>query len=279
MHQWAKNVLVFVPALTSQSLELDSLVRTISAFIAMSFCASSAYLLNDLRDRQADQQHVRKRMRPIAAGAVTTGEVVGLALLYLGAGLLTAYLVSEDLLAVVCVYYVATLVYSFWIKQLLLLDVVTLSLLYTVRIFVGATAIAVPVSHWLLTFSLLTFAALALIKRLTELRVAESESKTALLGRSYHVSDAGSLLALAASAGMAAMLVLALYVASPEIRTNYQRPDVLWLMCPIYLYWIGRTVLLANRGQMHDDPVVFALTDANSRVAALAWVALVLFAI
>lgn len=266
-HQWLKNLLVCVPLLAAHRL-LDpaSALAALGAFLAFCLCASGAYLLNDLLDLQADRAHPRKRQRALASGRLAPAAALLAAPLLAAAGLGLAAAIGPGLAALVGAYVAATLAYSLGLKRVAALDVVALALLYTLRVLAGAAAIGVPVSFWLLAFSMFIFTSLALLKRCTELVALREAGRREAEGRGYHLDDLPLLRAVGAGAGLVAVLVLALYVDSPGSRALYARPEALWLLCPLVLGWVLRAWLLAHRGRMHDDPVVFALTDRSSLV-------------
>ena len=267
LHQWMKNLLVFVPLMAAHQYfdaQRDGLAGM--AFVIFSLTASSVYLLNDLVDVQDDRHHARKRHRPFASGALSliTGWVawpVWLLLAVVLSGLLMPVLFSLSL----GVYFVLTVAYSLRLKQLAVVDVLTLAALYTLRIIAGAAAIGVAVSFWLLLFSMFIFLSLALIKRYSELKVARDAGKTgALRGRGYEPEDLELVSSLGGSAGFIAVLVLALYIQDGQAAHLYATPQLIWLACPVMLFWISRAWLIAHRGRMHDDPIVFALKDKVS---------------
>jgi 4-hydroxybenzoate polyprenyltransferase len=267
LHQWMKNLLVFVPLMAAhQYADAQRDVLALMAFVIFSLTASSVYLLNDLVDVQDDRHHARKRNRPFASGALSliTGWVAWPALLLVAVVLSTVFmpvLFSVSL----CVYFVLTVAYSLFLKQLAVVDVLTLAALYTLRIIAGATAIDVAVSFWLLLFSMFIFLSLALIKRYSELKVARDAGKTgALRGRGYEPDDLELVSSLGGSAGFIAVLVLALYIQDGQAAHLYATPQLIWLACPVMLFWISRAWLIAHRGRMHDDPIVFALKDKVS---------------
>ncbi len=267
LHQWLKNLLVFVPLLAAHRfLEPDSVLLSVQAFIAFGLCASGVYVLNDLLDLGPDRLHPRKRQRPFAAGTLPLLQGLMAAPLLSLAGLLLAWLCSPTFAVVLLGYYVLTLGYSLKLKRIVMIDVVLLAALYTARIIGGAAAINVDLSFWLLAFSMFIFLSLALLKRYTELHSASALGKTGASGRGYDVSDLALLQSFGAASGYMAVLVTALYVNSPESLELYTRPKALWLICPILLYWISRIWVVAHRGDMHDDPIVFAATDRVSLV-------------
>lgn len=267
VHQWLKNLLVFVPLLAShQFLSTAQSVTSMVAFLAFSLCASGVYLLNDMLDLDADREHPRKRLRPFACGRLSLRSGLLAAPSLTAAGLALAWLASPVFLLVMAVYFVLTLAYSLRLKQIVVIDVVTLAALYTIRIVGGAAALDVTLSFWLLTFSMFIFLSLAMLKRYTELRLTLDHGKDVPSGRGYHVEDMAVVQSLGTSAGLVAVLVLCLYINAPESQSLYQNPLFLWLLCPILLYWISRTWMLAHRGEMHDDPVVFAVKDRGSLI-------------
>jgi 4-hydroxybenzoate polyprenyltransferase len=265
LHQWAKNLLIFVPLMAShRALEVDALRSAFLAFLWFGLCASATYLINDLLDLDADRTHKRKRQRPFASGdlSIVQGMVVALALLstaFIGAALTVDVL----FVAVLGTYALGTLWYSFTLKQIAMVDVLTLAGLYTVRVIAGSAAIEVEPSFWLLAFSMFVFLSLATVKRYTELRFARSSGRSHAAGRGYRTDDLPLLLSCGTSAGFVAVLVLALYVNLGATEL-YRYPQLLWLLCPLVLYWICRVWRKAHRDELHDDPLVFAVTDRPS---------------
>ncbi|XXF77328.1 UbiA family prenyltransferase [Myxococcaceae bacterium GXIMD 01537] len=278
-HQWAKNILVFVPLLAAhKGVQLPLLWQALVGFGAFSLCASSVYVLNDLLDLDSDRRHPTKRKRPFAAGDLSVATGAWLAPLLLLAGTaLALWLLPLPFAALLGTYYALTLAYSLHLKQVMVLDVLVLAGLYTVRIFGGSLAVDVPTSSWLLTFSMFLFLSLALVKRLSEMRRLRLSNEEAAPGRGYLASDYELLASLGVASGYMSVLVLALYITSKEVTALYTHPERLWLLCPVMLYWVSRVWLLAHRGQVNEDPLVFALRDKVSyAVGAVA--ALVLFA-
>ena len=268
LHQWAKNVLIFLPlVLAHQVTNLPLVLASVVAFFAFGLCASSVYVQNDLLDLEADRHHARKRFRPFAAGALPLklGFILAPALLILA--VLAALLLSPAFLGVLAFYFLTTFSYSLYFKRQAILDVLLLAGLYTVRIVAGGVAVGIGVSPWLLAFSLFFFLSLAYVKRFTELKALPLESS--LRSRGYASGDLEGLADLGVASGYIAVLVIALYINSPEVRKLYETPEVLWLLCPLLVYWISRVWLLARRGEMHDDPVVFALRDRTSYIVGV----------
>ncbi|MEN3792201.1 UbiA family prenyltransferase [Fulvimarina sp. MAC3] len=266
-HQWSKNVLVFVPmVLTHEFLNLEMMWASLLAFISFSAAASSVYIVNDLLDLEADRRHKTKRNRPFASGrlSIPTGLKMALALIAISSA--AAALLPITYAVVLVGYLVATTAYSIALKRMLLVDVMTLAFLYTTRIIAGAEASGVGVSFWLLSFSIFFFLSLALVKRYTELQDYGKEASRATTGRGYVNADLETLGQMGMSSGFAAVLVLALYINSPEVAAHYDIPYLVWPLCPLVLYIISRIWILARRDQMHEDPVVFILQDWRSQM-------------
>lgn len=265
LHQWVKNVLLFLPILLAHLFTVPSaLLDTLVAFFAFGFCASSVYLLNDLLDLPSDRRHPRKRFRPFASGALPAAKGVLVAAALLVGSAVLAVQVTPLFVGVLAFYYVTTLAYSFKFKRYALIDVMLLAGLYTLRIIAGSAAAGVPLSFWLLAFSIFLFLSLGIIKRYTELALMEESPGKTLHGRGYGREDMALLLGLGASAGFVAVLVLALYINSPESTSLYRHPKTLWMLCPLMLYWVSMVWLRCTRGEMHDDPIVFAIKDRVS---------------
>ncbi|WFU38814.1 UbiA family prenyltransferase [Bradyrhizobium sp. CB82] len=278
MHQWAKNALVFVPLVTAQKFALPSMIAALTAFVAFSLAASAIYILNDLVDLDADRKHPTKKARPLAAGTVPTAAALYMAVLLLLAASGLAIPLPGEFAAVLAFYLLLTTAYSFWLKRKLLIDVIALALLYTSRVVGGAAAVTVPLSEWLLGFSILIFTSLALIKRYIELATRLDGELPDPTNRDYRKSDLSVIAAVAAGAAFNAVTVFALYISSDTVHRLYRRPDVLWLICPILMYWLSRILILAHRRAMDDDPIIFALKDRNSLVALGSIAAILLFA-
>lgn len=264
-HQWLKNLLVFVPLMLVQEAgDLLPTMQAVAAFFSFSFCASSVYLLNDLFDLEADRQHPTKCNRPFAAGDLP----IGLGVVAMVALLLLAFYIASLLppffLGMLSIYYVITIAYSLWLKRSMLIDVLTLAGLYTIRLIAGAAAIGVAASFWLLAFSMFIFLSLAMIKRYSELQLLKSQGHEKLIGRGYQIVDMETLAALGAASGYLAVMVMALYINSETVFESYRRPEALWILCPMMLYWISRMWVLTRRGEMHEDPVVFTLKDKRT---------------
>jgi len=271
LHQWLKNLLIFVPLFAAHRADAHSLPLAALAFLAFGLAASSVYLCNDLIDLPHDRRHRSKRKRPFAAGALPVWQgVLAFPCLLLGSAVLSSFLHWHFAVALAG-YYLLTLMYSFVLKERVIMDVTALALLYTARLVAGAAAVAVPLSFWLLGVSMFLFLSLALLKRYSELIAQRNAGFLGKApGRGYGSDDIEMLSSLGASAGYGAVVVMALYVNSSAVVGLYREPRLIWGACPLLLYWVSRAWIIAHRGQMHDDPVVFAGRDRTSIVIGFA---------
>ena len=265
---WVKNLLVAAPIVLAHQLsDRQRLLSVALAVAAFCLCASAVYVLNDLIDREADRHHPRKRLRPFAAGQLsTTTGVAMIAVLLAGAAGLAALTARPLFVAMLGLYFLLTVSYSLYLKSKLLVDVVLLAGLYTHRIIAGAVAASVPLTPWLLAFSMFLFLSLAFAKRYSELTLVEAGEQKEIRGRGYVLEDLRIIETVGPTCGYLAVLVMGLYMSSDVEKQLYQgrRPEVLWLACPVLLYWITRLWFLARRRQLVDDPLIFAVRDKVS---------------
>lgn len=268
-HQWLKNMLVFLPMLAAHKLDSQTLLLSLLGFVCFSLVASSVYVLNDLLDLAADRAHPRKKDRPFASGniPIAHGTWMAAGLLLLG-GLLAISISPSFLLAMVA-YYLLTTAYSLHLKRRIVIDICVLAGLYTARIIAGGVATDIPLSVWLLAFSVFIFLSLAAVKRQAELIDSADRGSLKASGRGYHVDDLPIISMIAIGAGYVSALVMMLYVNSPAVVELYAHPEALWGVSAVLLYWITRTVMVAHRGHMHDDPVVYAAKDRISQMCLL----------
>ncbi len=268
-HQWAKNILLFVPLYFShQYTDLSLVFTALMAFFSFSFCASSIYVLNDLIDLPSDRQHRSKCKRPLAAGTLSIpgGIALSLASLALAMALAVTFVNPKFVLALLG-YVALTTAYTFVLKQQMIIDVLTLASLFTYRVMSGGVAVDVELSPWLLAFSIFFFTSLAFVKRYAELIQIKGDPLQSLKGRNYVPADIPIITSAGPAAGLLAVLVFALYINSPAMVMYYPRPEALWGICLILVYWITRIWFLAARDEMHDDPVLFAVKDKVSLAA------------
>ncbi|UZD91708.1 UbiA family prenyltransferase [Cognatishimia activa] len=265
-HQWAKNALILLPLFFSHQYgQVELVAKALLATLIFCLCASAIYIVNDLLDIEADRKHAKKRYRPFAAGDLRPVTGAGFALVLLIVALSISSIVFGALLTSLFVLYlISTTLYSAWLKHKPIVDVVVLTCLYTLRIFIGGVAIGVALSPWLLNFSLFFFASLAFMKRYTEMRKVEAQGKD--MARGYLVSDLAAILPMGVATGGLAVLTLTLYLNSAFVAATYGAVQLLWLIAPLIMFWVFRAWLKALRDEIDDDPVVFALRDPISRI-------------
>ncbi len=268
VHQWAKNLLLLVPMVTGFVFsDLSRLAAIALAFMAFSLAASATYMVNDLWDLDSDRVHPRKRNRPFASGSIGIAPGLAVAALALATALLLAAQVSTAFLLILLLYLFMTSAYSWSLKTYVLIDVLMLSMLYTLRILAGAIAVQVTTSSWLLAFSVFIFFSLALVKRCSELVMLGQSGRTAASGRDYRISDLVVLWPLGVGSSLSAIVVLGLFISAPSTQAKYASGQLLWLLAIGMIYWSARLWIKTARGEMHDDPLVFALKDFGSCVS------------
>ena len=274
LHQWLKNLLLIVPLAAAHHLaQAESWPPLILAMLSFCLCASSVYLANDLLDLESDRRHPRKRLRALASGRVSILSAVLLAPVLLVGSVAVGAAVGGAFLAWLAGYFLLTCAYSLFLKRMVLLDCLTLAVLYTLRIVAGGAATGTPLTFWMLAFSFFLFLSLAFVKRYAELDAQPQEADGAVHGRGYYKADASFVQVLGLSSGYAAVLVLALYLNSATVVRLYPTPQYVWVVVPVLLFWISWTWFKAHRGEMHDDPLVFAVKDPPSLFAGLLFAA------
>lgn len=268
IHQWLKNLLLFIPLFAAHDLgNRQAWEFLILAFFAFSLCASSVYIANDLLDLESDRLHPRKQNRPFASGVVPAWMGVLIAPLLLVMSLCMATFVSQQFLSWLIIYFALTCGYSWALKRLILIDCLTLALLYTLRIIAGAAVVGHNLSFWLLAFSVFLFLSLAFIKRYAEMEVQFLGGKEKIHGRGYRTADAPLIQTMGIVAGYSSILVFALYLNSDAVLKLYSAPELIWGAVPIMLFWVSWMWIQAHRGKMLDDPLVFAIKDRTSLIA------------
>jgi 4-hydroxybenzoate polyprenyltransferase len=279
VHQWAKNILLFVPLLTSFAFaDITRMAHSALAFAAFSLAASATYVFNDLWDLDSDRAHPRKQNRPLASGAIPIGVAVAVACALLVSAFAIAAQVNALFVGMLLAYLVLTTAYSWYLKTLAMVDVLMLAGLFTLRIFAGSMAVDVPTSRWLLAFSIFIFFSLALIKRCSELLTMEKQGRTTARGRDYRVGDLVVLWPTGVAAGLGSVVVFWLFINAPEVQQRYATPELLWLIGFGLIYWLSRLWMKTARGEMHDDPLVYALIDRVSRYTVVGMVAVAIAA-
>ena len=277
-HQWLKNLLVFIPMLLAHDFAANSIIAAVAAFVAFSLMASSVYVLNDLVDLSSDRAHPRKRRRPFASGALPLSAGLWLAPGLFLSGLVIGVLAGPLFVAVLLFYYLCTLAYSLGLKRITVIDICILAGLYTLRVIAGAVATMNTPSVWLLGFSIFFFLALAAVKRQAELVDLVASGGEKAEGRGYLAEDLPLITMMALASGYVSVLVAGLYLTSDNVAQLYSFPSALWGICVVLIYWISRIVMLTHRKRMHDDPIVFAVTDRVSLFCGVLIIGLVVFA-
>lgn len=271
-HQWLKNVLIFPALLLSLPTATPFIaLQFVWAFVAMSLLASGTYLLNDIADLDADRAHHTKCNRPLAAGflPVRTAWIAALGLC--AAGIAIGFWIGLRSGMTIAGYLTLTLAYSYFLKRYALLDVLVIALLFTTRILVGMMIISPELSYWLLNFSVFLFTSLALMKRDAELVNMRARDQNQSLGRGYVAVDREFVFTIGVATAVASQVIFALFVSSLiENGRQYSSPFFLWIAQFFLGYWLLRLWLLAHRGQMLEDPIVFTMRDPISLIAIVA---------
>ena len=264
VYQWVKNLLLVLPLLMAHKISVENLKDIFLAIMSFSASASAIYVLNDLLDLDGDRLHPTKRRRPFASGDLPLYYGFFLVPILIAIGLSLSLLLPLNFTYILILYLLITCLYSFKLKRLILLDIFTLATLYSIRIIAGGFAVSVPISQWLLIFSMFFFLSLAAVKRFSELYRARKGTLKKISGRAYSEEDLEVIGVFGSVTGVISALVLAVYVTSGDVVELYSHPKFLLLICPILLYWITRIWLIAYRGKLHDDPILFAITDLSS---------------
>lgn len=278
-HQWAKNLLIFLPLILSHRLTPLRVIDTLLAFCCFCCAASSAYIANDLLDIEADRRHPKKRLRPFAAGNLSAGAGLAMAAVCLLLAFSGARFLPAEYSGWLLLYLLATLAYTWYLKRFALVDILVLSGLYTLRLQAGSAAAQAPISDWLAGFSVFLFLSLAIVKRFAELENTRASGSSPKYGRGYLVADLEQLRSFGTASAYAAVIVFAIYISGQDVTVLYRHARLLWLIVPFMILWLSRVWLKASRGQLHEDPVVFALTDRASLLIGAAILLIALLAI
>jgi 4-hydroxybenzoate polyprenyltransferase len=280
VHQWAKNALIFLPLLLAHQVNTPTVLSAVIAFACFSLCASATYIVNDLLDIEADRRHPRKRKRTFAAGDLSAAAGMAISAVFLAASLTgAAILLPHGFLRWLVLYLVMTLAYSLALKRIVILDVVVLSTLYTLRMLAGAAATLTFISPWLAAFAIFIFLSLAMVKRFSELQNVRSAGTQLSNGRGYLLNDIEQVRSFGTSSAFASVVVFSVYIGQPETQGLYHHHQRMWLMTPLMILWLCRVWLLASRGELDEDPVVFALTDPMSLLMGVGAVVIALASI
>ena len=279
LHQWAKNILIFLPMLLAHALRLSLIVEALVAFVCFSLCASATYIVNDLLDIEADRRHHKKRYRPFASGDLPVTAGLGIIAVFMVLAFTGALLLpSHTFLVWMVVYLVTTLSYSLYLKRVVLVDVILLSGLYTLRLLAGGAATDVTFSPWLAAFSIFLFLSLAMVKRFSELQNIRAQGNTLSNGRGYLLADIEQIRSFGTASAYASVVVFAFYINGSGATGLYRHPSRMWLMTPLMILWLSRVWLLASRGELDEDPVIFAVTDRMSLCIGLGIALIAVFA-
>jgi len=271
LYQWIKNILIFVPFLLAHKiLSLDTFNDLLLGFVSFGLLASFVYVLNDLLDVEADRLHLVKRNRPIASGRISIVQgFMMLPLLFLSSFVISILYLPFAFTAILLLYLVCNILYSFYLKKVMIMDIIMLSGLFTFRLIAGAVLAEISFSAWLVEFSIFFFFSLATMKRYSELLALKETNKTSIKRRGYNLGDIDMVRNFGIISGYLSVLIIALYVNSNEVVRLYQRPELLWIISPLLLLWISRIWLIAHRGGMNEDPIVFTVKDPASWVIGL----------
>jgi 4-hydroxybenzoate polyprenyltransferase/phosphoserine phosphatase len=279
IHQWAKNLLIFLPLLLAHGVTLRGLLTALLAFICFSLTASATYILNDLLDIEADRRHARKRTRPFASGDLSALAGLSTVAVFLSVALSGSRLLPRTFYAWLLFYLVTTLAYSLYLKRIAIVDVLVLSGLYTLRLQAGSAATQTPISHWLAGFAIFLFLSLAIVKRFAELENLRATGAHPKSGRGYLLADIEQIRSFGTASAYASVVIFAIYISGSDVVTLYHRSFLLWFIVPLMILWLSRVWLLASRGELNEDPVVFALSDGMSLLIGAAVAAIALLAI
>jgi 4-hydroxybenzoate polyprenyltransferase len=279
VHQWAKNALIFFPLLLGHDLRISRVMTALTAFFSFSLAASATYIVNDLLDIEADRRHRRKRLRPFAAGDLSALQGFAMVVVLLALAAVGAAYIPAGFTLWLALYLATTLAYTGYLKRIPLVDVLVLAGLYTTRLLAGSAATFTPISHWLAGFSFFLFLSLGIVKRFAELENLRASSLQPSNGRGYFLSDLEQLRSFGTASAYAAVVIFAIYISGSDVTRLYRSPDRLWLVVPLMILWLSRVWLLASRGELDEDPVVFAITDRMSLLIGVAAVVVVLLAV
>jgi len=272
VHQWLKNLLIFIPLLAAHEVaNLDLVYKSVVAFTIFCLLASAVYVLNDIKDIKEDQQHPDKKNRPFASGRLSINSGLTTASIMAVISVVVAYKwLGIDFMLVSVGYLLITTAYTYILRKYWILDVVTLAILYTIRIIAGGIATGLELTFWILAFSMFIFFSLAMVKRYAELLQMNSHGlEDSIFGRGYMKTDSNMIASMGSSSGYIAVAVLALYINDLSSSVLYKHPEVIWAACPVMLYWVTRIWMLAQRGMIHNDPLVFAINDTGSIIVGI----------
>lgn len=263
---WSKNLIIFIPALMAHELKLlTHLTNTIVIFLSMSLFASAGYLFNDYFDKEDDRINAYKKKRAYASGDISKNELFGLSIVFLLLGLVLSWSISWATTALLLIYLLISILYSSILKKFFIIDILLITFFFLFRLFIGHEVFGVAYSSWLFAFAFFFFFGLASVKRVSELQSAVDRENPKLASRrAYTLSDLPLIVIFGVTSGFIAILILILYIQSPAALKLYMNAEILWLLCPILLYWLYRLWLLSYRAAIRKDPMSFILSDPVS---------------
>ena len=265
LHQWFKNILIFVPIFTANIFPDIKIIYTYSiGFIALSLCVSSVYIVNDILDYKNDKLHPLKCKRPIASGKISIKESIFLLTIILTIGLILSLNINNFFFLYILIYIVIANFYSVFFKKFFLLDCFILSFFYTFRIMIGGTIIGLQISEWLFVFSFTWFLSLALIKRYSELMLFKKNKQKKLLGRMYYLKDNFKVKFVGVISGYLSILTLTFYIYSDNASLYFTQPNMIWLLILILFIWINFMWINASNNEISEDPILYAFKNKIS---------------
>ena len=265
IHQWVKNILVFVPALAGHLLfENGIFIATLTAFCSFCLIASSFYIINDIHDINSDRIHPKNKARPIASGKISVSLALFISLIILIIGAILALRLGLLFSITILTYCILNIIYTYYVKQIIILDLIILMMFYIIRLLAGYVVIQSPLSIWLLSFSVFLFFSLGLLKRYVEIILLRENNVESVIGRGYSIDDNNILMSIGVCSGLVASLVLLLYIGSDNIAVLYNRPIILIFLVPIYMYWVSWTWFMAIRKKIKLDPVTFTIKNKST---------------
>ena len=277
VYQWSKNFLLFVPALASHQLMVSGVfINALTGFISFSLLASGIYVLNDIVDADYDRKHPTKKDRPIASGDLSMFIAYAILLFCILSGLILSMTLGNSFFAIALAYILLNLVYSIYLKRVFILDIIILMSFYTLRLIAGHLPDAIPLSPWLLSFFIFLFFSLGLLKRYVDIIIMKDNITVSLTETPYNIGDGNMIISLGVSSGLVSTLVLILYTGSEQVQQSYATPMFLITLAPVMLYWISRIWLMAARGLIKGDPVLFTLKDTHSYIVSICFLSLML---
>ena len=266
-HQWTKNLLIFAPiALSKHLFEADAFLRASLAFAIFCGLSGTVYLINDLADIERDRLHPKKRLRPLASGALSVGVARGAAAILGLACLGLSSLLGRAFLAAALLYVALNLLYSFSLKRVVILDVIAISLGFVLRAVAGSVAISVAFSDWLLVCTLLLALFLALAKRRHELVTLDGTDHREILSE-YSPYLLDQMIAVVTAS---CLMAYAFYTLAPETVEKYRTDRLAWTI-PFVLYGIFRYLYLVHQKDEGGSPTDLLLTDRPILAAVALW--------